>query len=155
MESTKCLQALASFSTRQTSRPALPCWLGLFISSPVHCSLTLRPFHQLRQLGNASSFGCALRYPRAAGSGAAALPHPRAAARSAARSRLRHVLLPFSGALSSRVSWRQNLERYSAGKCFSTRVPYVGERRELHDVGNDDRARRWPRPVRIQSLFRP
>ena len=41
MESTKCLQALASFSTRQTSRPALPCWLGLFISRPEFSGICL------------------------------------------------------------------------------------------------------------------
>jgi len=34
---------------------------------------------------------------------------------------LGHILLSFGGALEQPASWRQvNLERYSAGKCFST-----------------------------------
>ena len=34
------------------------------------------------------------------------------------------------------------------GQVFLDQDPDVGERRKLHDVGNDDRARQQPRPVR-------
>ena len=49
-----------------------------------------------------------------------------------------HVLLTLAARPSNSASWRQvNSERYSAGK-----------RRQLHDIGNDDRAWQSPRPVR-------
>ena len=56
---------------------------------------------------------------------------------------------PSAPRLSRPANWRQvNFERYSLGRCFSTRNPEVAERRKLHDVRDDDRAWQRPRPVR-------
>jgi hypothetical protein len=62
---------------------------------------------------------------------------------------LSHILLAFSGAFEQAGKLAPGeLRSVFLGQVFLDQDPDVAERRELHDVCNDDRTRQRPRPVR-------